>query len=135
VAGAPRGSFRGGVDLLVVSRFFQRALLRDPDKGDTQLQPQPLQPPSQAVQQQQQQQQKQGWAAADLVAPGGVVFWHHFREGVQHHPLGHPSSPDDIVGKGEFSAAFAGWRVLVDDEVGCLPDGRPVATFIAQRPL
>ena len=130
----PRGSFRGGVDLLVISRFFMRVLLQRPPPGDAEpplfassssLSSSPPPPPSRCA----------GWAAAELVAPGGVVFWHHFRDGVQHHPLGHPSSPDDIVRPGELRQAFAGWRVLLDDEEGTLPDGRPMVTFIAQRPL
>jgi SAM-dependent methyltransferase len=73
--------------------------------------------------------------ARELVAPGGLVFWHHFRDGCQRHPLGHPSNDADIVRPGELLAAFQGWRVLLNDEAAFLPDGRPMVTFVAQRPL
>ena len=81
-----------------------------------------------------------------LVAPGGVVFCHHFRDGVQDHPtIRHPSSPDDILGRGELRGLFCGgvgeerggvadWHVLLDDEESTLPDGRPMVSFAAQRP-
>ena len=104
------GTFAGGVDLVVVSRFFYRPLLR--------VEPEP-----------------NPWAVQSLVAPGGVVFWHHFRAGVESHPLGHPSNPEDIVSQGELQAAFEGWEILLNDETNHLPDGRPMVTFIAQRPL
>ena len=70
-----------------------------------------------------------------LIAPGGAVFYHHFLDGVQHHPtIKHPSSPDDILRRGELGReVFPGWPVIVDDEATPLPDGRPMATFIAQN--
>lgn len=136
------GSFGGGVDLLVVGRFFYRPLLDPPlpqtptgataaeergaEEDDAVGASAPNAPSAPRVL----------WRAArELVAPGGVVFWHHFRDGCQRHPLGHPSNDADIVRPGELLEAFEGWAVLLNDEAAFLPDGRPMVTFIAQRPL
>lgn len=70
----------------------------------------------------------------DIVRPGGCVLFTHFRDGVQSHEIGHPTSPDDIVQRGELPRAFDGWEVLSHDEETCLPDGRPMVTFLAQKP-
>ena len=120
------GSFDRGVDLLVIGRFFYRPLLEalseDSANGSSLV--------SSSV-----ASKEMLLTARELVAPGGLVFWHHFRDGCQHHPLGHPSSDADIVRPGELMEAFAGWEVLLNDEEAFLPDGRPMVTFIAQRPL
>ena len=73
--------------------------------------------------------------SSGLVAPGGVVVYHHFLHGVQEHPIGHPSSPADILQKGELGAVFDGWMQLLNDEETPLPDGRPMTSFVAQRPI
>jgi len=65
---------------------------------------------------------------------GGLVLYSHFLEGVQHHPIGHPSHPNDYMERGELRALFAGWEVLLDDEEACLPDGRPMVAFLARKP-
>ena len=123
------GSFDHGVDLLLVGRFFYRPLL---DKGlsDNSANGFSLAPTSAPA-----ASKEALLTAREMVAPGGLVFWHHFRDGCQHHPLGHPSSDADIVRPGELLDAFAGWEVLLNDEEALLPDGRPMVTFIAQRPF
>jgi len=93
----------GGVDLVVVSRFFHRPLLEMN-------------------------------VIKDIITPGGIIFFHHFLDGVQDHPLGHPSSPHDYLLKGELRQSFSGWHVVLEDETTTLADGRPMVTFIAQKP-
>lgn len=70
----------------------------------------------------------------DMISPGGFIFFHHFLDGVQHHSIGHPSSPNDYALKGELFKSFAGWEVVMNDEESTLSDGRPMVTFIAQKP-
>jgi len=98
-------SFGSGCDLVVISRYFDRHLLES------------------------------GLLQKTLVAPGGIIFFRHFLDGVQHHPIGHPSNQKDYLLRGELRSAFSGWEVILDDEATPLPDGRPMATFIAQRPV
>jgi SAM-dependent methyltransferase len=102
---SPLGTFGSGCDLVVVSRYFDRSLLASGLLRDT------------------------------LVAPGGVIFFHHFLDGVQHHSIGHPSALKDYLLHDELFESFPGWEVLINDEATPLPDGRPMATFVAQRPL
>ena len=65
------------------------------------------------------------------------MLYSHFLDGVQHHPIGHPSSPNDYLQRGELRSVFcsgdAEFEVLVDDEESTLPDGRPMANFLARR--
>lgn len=90
-----------GVDLLLVVRFFHRAMLPE---------------------------------LAALVKPGGFVLFSHFRDGVQYHPIGHPSSADDFLEIGELRGVFGQWEIYLDDEETCLPDGRPMSSMLARRP-
>ena len=95
----------GGVDMLLVVRFIQRATLL----GDSSI-------------------------LRDLVRPGGVVLYSHFSAGVENHPIGHPSHPDDYLQRGELRAVFRGWEILLEDEKAALPDGRPMVNFLARKP-
>lgn len=67
------------------------------------------------------------------VAPGGFVLYEHFLEGCQH--LGGPVKPSQMLQPGELRSVFSKSRgfTVVRDEEATLPDGRPVARFIAKR--
>lgn len=67
------------------------------------------------------------------VAPGGFVLYEHFLEGCQH--LGGPVKPSQMLQPGELRSVFSKNRgfTVVKDEEATLPDGRPVARFIAKR--
>lgn len=62
------------------------------------------------------------------------MLYSHFLEGVQNHPIGHPSHPNDYMERGELRALFTGWEILLEDEEACLPDGRPMVHFLARKP-
>ena len=34
------------------------------------------------------------------------MLFYHFFDGVQYHPIGHPSHPDDILRPGEVGASY-----------------------------
>lgn len=61
---------------------------------------------------------------------GGVVVFQTFVEGVE--AFGSPKNPNFILRKGELAQVFAGFQIIVD-RIDTLSDGRPVASFIAQK--
>jgi len=80
------------------------------------------------------------WAdVRDLVRPGGFVIYETFMEGQARNGAG-PRSPEHLLRPGELESAFAGWDVLVSNEVsgdprGTGPGAAPVARLVARRPL
>jgi SAM-dependent methyltransferase len=66
------------------------------------------------------------------IAPGGWLIWQTFVEGVQK--FGSPKNPRFILQPGELAQLFPHYRILVD-KIETIEDGRPVNSFIAQKPL
>ncbi|QCU90271.1 methyltransferase domain-containing protein [Thiomicrorhabdus sediminis] len=66
------------------------------------------------------------------VKPGGIVLVQTFVEGVE--AFGSPKNPNFILQKNELAKVFAGYEIIVD-RIETLADGRPVASFIARKPL
>ncbi len=66
------------------------------------------------------------------VSPGGVVLYQTFVTGVE--AFGSPKNPNVILKTDELSKVFSGYQIIVD-RIEKLKDGRPVASFIAQKPL
>jgi len=62
--------------------------------------------------------------------PGGFILFQTFVEGVEE--FSSPKNPNFILRKGELSETFAGFKIIVD-RIDELADGRPVASFIAQK--
>lgn len=69
---------------------------------------------------------------ASRIKPGGFMMVHAFAEGAQ--AFGSPKHPDQLLKAGELAEVFADFDVIVD-KIEPLADGRPVASFIAQKPL
>lgn len=67
----------------------------------------------------------------ELVAPGGFVMVHTFAEGAE--AFGSPKNPEHLLKAAELAEVFADFSVIVD-KIDTLADGRPVASFIAQKP-
>lgn len=63
--------------------------------------------------------------------PGGVVLFQTFVEGVE--AFGSPKNPNFILRKGELAEVFRDFDIIVD-RMETLSDGRPIASFIAQKP-
>ncbi len=66
------------------------------------------------------------------IAPGGMLLYQTFVSGVE--AFDSPKNPNVILEKGELSEVFSGYQIFVD-RIEKLKDGRPVASFIAQKPL
>ncbi|WP_373016912.1 methyltransferase domain-containing protein [Thiomicrorhabdus sp.] len=66
-----------------------------------------------------------------LVKPGGWIVFQTFAEGAE--AFGSPKNPNFLLKPGELEQVFADFSVIVD-KIDTLPDGRPVASFIAQNP-
>ena len=66
-----------------------------------------------------------------MIKPGGWIVFQTFTEGVEN--FGSPKNPNFILKPNELSQVFEDFKIITDrmDE---LPDGRPVASFIAQKP-
>ena len=66
--------------------------------------------------------------------PGGCLVYEHFLSGSE--AVGGPSRPEDRLEPGELSGLFKrdGWDLLVADDTGSLPDGRPVSRLVAFKP-
>lgn len=64
--------------------------------------------------------------------PGGFVLFQTFVEGVEQ--FGSPKNPNFILGKTELAEVFTGFNIIVD-RIDKLNDGRPVGSFIAQKPV
>ena len=68
---------------------------------------------------------------ADWLNPGGVLCYSTFMVGSEK--FGSPKNPNYLLRPGELSETFTGMSIVHDEPVE-LPDGRPVAQFIAQKP-
>ncbi|QBZ83150.1 Ubiquinone biosynthesis O-methyltransferase [Hydrogenovibrio crunogenus] len=65
-----------------------------------------------------------------MLKPEGYVVFQTFVEGVE--AFGSPKNPNYILKKGELAKTFEDFHVIVD-RIDTLDDGRPVASFIAQK--
>lgn len=68
-----------------------------------------------------------------LLRPGGVVLYQTFMQGCEQTAIGRPRNPNFLLRPGELAAEFAQSEIILDT-VETLPDGRPVAAFIARLP-
>lgn len=66
------------------------------------------------------------------ITPGGYIVYQTFSSGAE--AFGSPKNPNFILQVGELSEVFADYRIIVD-RIDKLEDGRPVASFIAQKPV
>ncbi|VAW44290.1 Tellurite methyltransferase [hydrothermal vent metagenome] len=66
------------------------------------------------------------------IAPGGTLVYQTFVTGVE--AFGSPKNPNVILEEGELSKVFSSYQIFVD-RIDKLKDGRPVSSFIAQKPL
>ena len=66
----------------------------------------------------------------ESITPGGFVLFQTFVEGVEKFDS--PKNPNFILGKAELAEVFDGFNIIVD-RIDELNDGRPVASFIAQK--
>jgi len=62
--------------------------------------------------------------------PGGWVLWQTFSQGVEL--FGSPKNPRFILKPGELAEIFADFSVVID-RIETIQDGRPVASFVAQK--
>ena len=62
--------------------------------------------------------------------PGGWVLWQTFSQGVEQ--FGSPKNPRFILKSGELAQIFSGFQVIID-RIETLDDGRPIASFVAQK--
>lgn len=69
------------------------------------------------------------WIQTHLSEEGTVIV-QTFCEGVE--AFGSPKNPNFILKKGELAKTFFDFKIIVD-RIDTLADGRPVASFIAQR--
>ena len=67
-----------------------------------------------------------------MLKPGGWVVFQTFSEGAQ--AFGSPKNPNFILKPNELGQVFADFKIITD-RIENLPDGRPVSSFIAQKPL
>ncbi len=65
------------------------------------------------------------------ITPGGYIVYQTFSSGAE--AFGSPKNPNFILQKDELSEVFAAYRIIVD-RIDKLEDGRPIASFIAQKP-
>lgn len=66
----------------------------------------------------------------EAITPGGFILFQTFVEGVEKFDS--PKNPNFILGKTELAEVFDGFNIIVD-RIDELNDGRPVASFIAQK--
>jgi len=66
------------------------------------------------------------------IVPGGTLIYQTFTEGVE--AFGSPKNPNFILAHDELRKTFASYQIIVD-RIDKLEDGRPVASFIAQKLL
>jgi len=67
----------------------------------------------------------------EMIKPGGWIVFQTFTEGVER--FGSPKNPNFILKHGELSQVFNDFKIITD-RMETLSDGRPVASFIAQKP-
>ena len=63
--------------------------------------------------------------------PGGIIVYQTFLEAAKFY--GKPKNPNFLLREGELKEEFEGFDIIVDRE-DRLPDDRPLASFIAQKP-
>ena len=68
----------------------------------------------------------------NAIVPGGYLFYQTFVTGVE--VFGSPKNPNVILESDELRKVFSGYQIIVD-RIDRLTDGRPVVSFIAQKPL
>jgi len=68
----------------------------------------------------------------ELTRPGGFVLFQTFTQGVE--AFDSPKNPNFILKTGELAQVFAGYNIIID-RIETLTDGRPVASFLAQKPI
>ncbi|MCF6299213.1 MAG: methyltransferase domain-containing protein [Thiomicrorhabdus sp.] len=66
------------------------------------------------------------------LSPGGYLIYQTFAEGAE--AFGSPKNPNFILAHDELRKVFSDYQIIVD-RIDKLEDGRPVASFIAQKPL
>ncbi len=66
------------------------------------------------------------------LAPSGYLIYQTFAEGAE--AFGSPKNPNFILAHDELRKVFSDYQIIVD-RIDKLEDGRPVASFIAQKPL
>lgn len=62
--------------------------------------------------------------------PNGHLIMQTFIEGVE--PFGSPKNPSFILRSGELAKTFSDFKIIID-KIETLDDGRPVASFVAQK--
>ena len=67
-----------------------------------------------------------------MVKPGGWIVFQTFVEGVEKFYS--PKNPNFILKVGELTQVFSDFKIITD-RMETLLDGRPVVSFIAQKPL
>jgi tellurite methyltransferase len=67
-------------------------------------------------------------AINDLIKVGGAIVYSTFMVGSEKY--GSPKNPNYLLKVGELAEAFSSYKILIDD-IRNLPDGRPVALFVA----
>ena len=69
---------------------------------------------------------------AEWLNPGGVLCYSTFMVGSEQ--FGSPRNPNYLLKQNELAQTYLDMNIIHDERVE-LPDGRPVAYFIAQKPL
>lgn len=67
----------------------------------------------------------------DQLQPGGWLIYQTFTEGCEQ--FSGPKNPKFILKKGELAKKFSDFDIFID-RIDILKDGRPVSSFIAQKP-
>ncbi len=67
-----------------------------------------------------------------LVKPGGAIFYSTFMVGSEQ--FGSPKNPAYLLKPGELAEIFSHYNILIDEQRK-LADHRPIAYFLAQKPL
>ena len=68
---------------------------------------------------------------SSLLKDEGLLFYSTFMEGSEK--FGSPRNPNYLLRKGELAETYSG-LTIIKDHIHHLPDGRPVASFLAQKP-
>lgn len=66
-----------------------------------------------------------------LLNPEGFILWETFVD--LGEPLASPKNPNFILQQGELAKVFSSLNIIID-RIQKLPDGRPVNSFVAQKP-
>lgn len=68
----------------------------------------------------------------EFTRPGGFVLFQTFTKGVEAFES--PKNPNFILKTDELAQVFAGYNIIID-RIETLNDGRPIASFLAQKPI